>query len=140
MVEVVVVTAVDAVFEHTSRDVDTCRGRSTGSIGGGGGTGCRTSDGVVVVEAGKWILLHIRLLLPLLDGNTNINSSSSSSSRSGGNGIALCLLIVWSSSLRWLCVVLSLRWGCSVSDMVHVMKYGGDNGVITVKEGSVGCV
>ena len=55
MVEVVVVTAVDAVFEHTSRDVDTCRGRSTGSIGGGGGgTGCRTSDGVVV-EAGKWI-------------------------------------------------------------------------------------
>ena len=102
MVEVVVVTAVDAVFEHTSRDVDTCRGRSTGSIGGGSGTGCRTSDGVVVVEAGKWILLHIRLLLPLLDGNTNINSSSSSSSssRSGGNGIALCLLIVWSSSLR----------------------------------------
>ena len=138
MVEVVVVTAVDAVFEHTSRDVDTCRGRSTGSIGGGGGTGCRTSDGVVVVEAGKWILLHIRLLLPLLDGNTNINSSSSSSSRSGGNGIALCLLIVW--SLCGMCVVLSLRWGCPVSDMVHVMKYGGDNGVITVKEGSVGCV
>ena len=92
MVEVVVVTAVDAVFEHTSRDVDACRGRSTGSIGGGG-TGCRTSDGVVV-EVGEWILLHIRLLLPLLDGNTNINSSSSS--RSGGNGIAMCLLIVWS--------------------------------------------